>query len=69
MYDDNDMLDRINLQADGLLLGGDDVLPGGGLLLHRLLPLDLQKWGVIHNVIKTISIPKPGQGRRQFRPA
>ena len=34
-----------NLQADSLLLGGDDVLPGGGLLLHRLLALDLQKIG------------------------
>ena len=69
MYDVNDVLDIINLQADSLLLGGDDVLPGGGLLLHCLLPLDLQKWGVIHNVIKTTYIPRPGQGRRQFRPA
>ena len=32
-----------NLQADSLLLGGDDVLPGGGLLLHCLLALDLQQ--------------------------
>ena len=32
---------NFNLQADGLLLGGDDVLPGGGLLLHSLLALDL----------------------------
>merc|ERR1712117_692318 len=36
----------LQLQADSLLLCGDDVLPGGGLLLHCLLPLDLGKAGV-----------------------
>merc|ERR1711962_1463031 len=36
----------LQLQADSLLLGGDDVLPGGGLLLHCLLALDLGKAGV-----------------------
>ena len=35
----------IQLQADGLLLGGNDVLPGGGLLLHALLSLDLREKG------------------------
>ena len=33
----------LQLQADGLLLGRDDVLPGGGLLLHTLLSLDLRE--------------------------
>ena len=35
----------LQLQADGLLLGGNDVLPGGGLLLHALLSLDLREKG------------------------
>ena len=33
----------LQLQADGLLLGRDDVLPGGCLLLHTLLSLDLRE--------------------------
>merc|ERR1719367_2558888 len=36
----------LQLQTDGLLLGVDDVLPGGGLLLHTLLSLDRGKAGV-----------------------
>merc|ERR1711872_832799 len=36
----------LQLQPDGLLLGGDDVLPGGCLLLHTLLSLDRGKAGV-----------------------
>ena len=44
----------LQLQADGLLLGGNDVLPGGGLLLHALLSLDLrEKGGVIKVLLKT----------------
>ena len=43
----------LQLEADGLLLGSDDVLPGSGLLLHTLLPLDLREGRLANgNVIK-----------------
>ena len=63
----------LQLEADCLLLGSDDVLPGGGLCLHTLLPLDLMEGRLVRELFLGLwgddNDKLPMQGRSQSHPA